>query len=224
MADLLVDQKRWDELALKIQTLGDYLRGAGSIFGELEAWRQNLVLANGDVQGEVGPTIYGQRQQPWAGDKLGTSQTTIGGFGCLMTNVASSLTDAGYPITPRELNIWLKANGGYVNTAGGTTNANLLVWSAINKLGVIGLQYYLRDCWDTAAPMDRINAAIQAKSFVIVQVDFEPDPDRDQHWVRYLGAGLMMDPWPGDIAPITRYRGKTVAECIRAVAIYTRVK
>jgi len=57
----------------------------------------------------------------------------------------------------------------------------------------------------------------------VVQVDFVPDLKRDQHWVLYLGDGMMMDPWVGDVAPITRYKGKDASECIRAVAIYRRI-
>lgn len=162
-------------------------------------------------------TVYSQRDLKWAGDKLGTSATTIGGYGCLMTDVASMLTDAGYKFTPQELNAWLIQNGGY-------TNGNLLVYAAIDKLGVVKF-YNLIDCANIPAPVAQFDALVKQGDFVIVKVDFNPKTMQvEEHWVRYLGDGKMMDPWVGDIDSIVpRYKGKDAAQAILRAVIYKRV-
>jgi hypothetical protein len=171
----------------------------------------------------AGPTVYGQRNAAWAKKALGrATKYTIGSSGCLITSYASALTDAGKKMTPGELNDWLTANGGFAaDREGQIVN---FVFACPDKLGA--LKFVERvNCWSTDAPMATIAQFLDAGDFVLVEVDFEPDPDRDQHWVRLLDIhGSIMDPWTGDICQITKYRGKDVNECIRAVAYYKRAK
>jgi hypothetical protein len=171
----------------------------------------------------AGPTVYGQRNAAWAKKALGrATKYTIGGSGCLITSYASALTDAGKKMNPGELNDWLVANNGFAaDREGQIVN---FVFAVPDKLGA--LKFVNRvNCWDANAPMATIKQFLDAGDFVLVEVDFDPDPDRDQHWVRLLDMnGTIMDPWTGDICPITKYRGKDVNECIRAVATYKRVR
>jgi hypothetical protein len=165
----------------------------------------------------IGVAVYGQRDVRWASVILGTSQVTIGGYGCLMTCVASLLTDAGTDMTPDELNTWLKANGGY-------KNGNLFVFNSVDKLNTVKF-YNIIDCAMVPAPVAQLDEFIAEGWFVAVKVDFDPKTMAvEEHWVRYLGSGQMMDPWIGDIAPIVpRYKGTDAAEAILRAAIYKKI-
>lgn len=161
-----------------------------------------------------GVTVYSQRDPKWAAVRMGTSIGTIGSVGCLITSIASMLTDAGKTYTPDTLNSWLVQNGGYVS-------GNLFVYASVDKLGMTQFKTRI-DCPTTAAPISQLDAEIAASNFVLVKVNNGLPPD--YHWVRYIGEGKMIDPWYGDIATITpRYKGANAAECIRAAVIYKRV-
>ncbi len=166
-------------------------------------------------QGAKPVTVYNQRDPKWAGVRLGTSPRTIGSDGCLLCAYASALTDAGLTMTPPELNDWLNANNGYVNQ-------NLFVFAAPDRLGVLKFEN-IAD-YQKPAPIQAIEDYLTRGGYVIVEVDFNPDPDIDPHYVRYLGNGQIADPWYGDIAPIVpRYRGQNAAEAIWRAAYYKPV-
>ena len=218
MGSIWVDEQELKNLRLQVAAQQTLWTTFGGGLSEIAALIDRLIAGHTAL-----PTVYCQRNQPWSDDKLGTSQSTLGLEGCLVTDSASMLTDAGKKMTPGELNAFLKANGGFVNSAGGPTNAKRMVWAALNKLGVVKFINRV-ECWWVAAPMATIKQFLDAGEFVLVEVDFDPDPDRDQHWVRLLDiGGTIMDPWTGDICQITKYRGKDVNECIRGVAYYKRV-
>lgn len=196
------------------QMLEEAARAAEVIKAQLAGIRDEVhsdLLEGADI------TVYSQRDPAWAGSKLGTGATTIGGYGCLMTDAASVLTDAGYKVTPLELNAWLIGHGGY-------TNGNLFVYASIDKLNVVKF-YNLVECANIPAPVAQFDSLVKQGDFVIVKVDFDPATMAvEEHWVRYLGDGKMMDPWRGDIASITpRYKGKDAAQAILRAVIYKRV-
>lgn len=219
---LLVHRTDVDRMRDLHKTIGELLMKAGGLYGQIDGLLAQMVLAGADGCPNE-PTSYGQRHVAWAKKMLGKStKYTIGGSGCLITAYASALTDAGKKMNPGELNDWLVSNNGFAaDKEGQIVN---FVYAAPDKLGV--LKFVERViCWDTDAPMATIKQFLDAGDFVLVEVDFEPDPDRDQHWVRLLDVdGKIMDPWTGDICQITKYRGKNVNECIRAVAYYKRTK
>eukprot|EP00049_Salpingoeca_infusionum_P026476 m.25860 g.25860 ORF g.25860 m.25860 type:complete len:187 (+) comp8775_c1_seq1:113-673(+) len=78
-------------------------------------------------------TLYKQCDSSWGNNKLGTSSNTICSAGCAMSSVAMMLKTKGANYNPGTLNEWLKNNGGYAS-------GDLLVWSAVNKLGVVSFQ------------------------------------------------------------------------------------
>lgn len=162
------------------------------------------------------PMIYSQRDPQWANAKLGTSQSTIGGYGCLITSIASCLTDSGLAMTPLALNDWLKSNGGY-------SASNLFIFNSINKLNTLHFDSLL-NCEGVPAPVIALDKAVYDGGYVVVKVDFDPKTiATEEHWVRYIGGSQMIDPWYGDIASITpRYRGKDAAQAILKAAIYKR--
>ena len=174
----------------------------------------DALSAGGDVQPPK-YTIYNQRDPRWAADRLGTSNTTIGSDGCLITSYASAVSDAGRKIQPDELNTWLIANNGYVS-------GNHFVFSAPDRLGVLLFDKIVD--YNNPAPVAAMNEYINAGGYILVMVDFNPDPAMQQHWCRYIGAGEIIDPWYGDVSELTpRYRGKNAAEAIWRAAYYKKV-
>lgn len=70
-------------------------------------------------------TYYLQNDPHWSGDNIGNSSYTMGGAGCLITCVASSICDLGVSITPQELNHKLAAIDGFDDA--------ILLWYKIHE-------------------------------------------------------------------------------------------
>lgn len=68
---------------------------------------------------------YLQNDPEWSGDLIGNSNSRMGGTGCLITCVASAVTDLGVSVTPKELNIKLADIEGYQGAD--------LIWYKINE-------------------------------------------------------------------------------------------
>ena len=213
----------------------------------------NATLINPGMTGlYVSPvTAYSQIDPAYKAITLGTSSSTIGGYGCLMTSLASGLTDLGVRIDgripdPARLNRWLARNGGFVNSAGGTSNADLLVFGAVNRLPGVRLADFV-DCRKSSAPMGTIAQALAEGKVVLVEVDFHPGGTLQQHWVRLLPEynGLtpeqtldllqddvrIMDPWmpPGSELRwlMTSYAlpgWDSPARAIMRIAIYEKIE
>jgi hypothetical protein len=73
--------------------------------------------------------LYKQCDNAWRNEQLGTSSNTICSAGCLMSSTAMALAGTGHSFNPSTLNAWLKTHGGYVS-------GDLMVWGAINSLGL----------------------------------------------------------------------------------------
>ncbi len=197
-----------------VTKISDVLKAMDALTGQAQ---QLSYMLQGMEQPQA-VTVYSQRDSMWAAKKIAGTAYTIGSEGCLMTCVASMLTDAGRLMTPDVLNDWLIAHNGYVIKDGHSA----FVWASVDQLGVVKFVNRV-NCWDTTAPMSAMESVLAKCDFVLVEVDFNPDPDRDQHWVRLLDmAGNIMDPWTGEVVLITRYRGRSLSECVRGVAYYHR--
>jgi hypothetical protein len=161
-------------------------------------------------------TIYSQRDPKWAAQLMGYTRNTIGAYGCLISSVASCLTDAGKVYTPETLNAWLTLNNGY-------TGGNFF-FNSIDRLNAIKYEYMI-ECATKPAPMPQIEQEINAGKYIVIKVDFNPATlVVDEHWVRYIGADKMIDPWYSDIITVTpRYRGANTAQAILRAAVYRRV-
>ena len=167
---------------------------------------------------------YSQRDIEWAEDRLGTStEYTLGTAGCLVTSVASMLSDlTDRPVSPGELNLWLRENRGYASGA-------LFIFSSVAAFGV-RLAEMIR-CQTTPAPITHMAEALEDDAVVIVQVDSKPGGELDQHWVRLLTVdekdAEIIDPWqyPGkEQTKLSRYfaEGWSTERAIFTVAIYQR--
>lgn len=124
---------------------------------------------------------------------------------------------------PGTLNRWLCRNNGY-------TSGNLIVFSRLGEPA--GLAVEVIDCSRRSAPMDKIQAALDAGGYPLVKVDFKPGGSVQQHWVRILELtdddALIHDPWLLDGGPywlMARYGHWTwddVARAVYRVALYTK--
>ena len=78
--------------------------------------------------------LYKQCDDRWRNDALGNGGgKTICQAGCLMSSMAMFMSPkvkiSAATITPKNLNSWLKVNGGYAS-------GNLFVWGSVAKLGL----------------------------------------------------------------------------------------
>lgn len=222
MGTLLISEAKLTELANLLGAARDSLRAQGDVYGKME--ESLIALSLTDADNNPGPTVYGQRDPRWSTRHLGTSASTIGAEGCLVTALASVVTDAsGDPQwTPPALHDWLLERGGFVNDDGSQDNAKRMVWATIDALGIVRYQSKLD--YNNPAPMEQIEKHISAGGYVLVKVDFDRNTRQvEQHWCRYLGDGKIVDPWYGDVADIVpRYRGNTPAAAIWSATYYVK--
>ncbi len=113
--------------------------------------------------------LYKQCGQSWSNDRLGSS-STICAVGCLMTSVSSGMAGFGKSISgqtpnPRNLNSFLRSNGGY--------SGNLFVWGAVSRFG---LSYE-----GQTSDHNAIKRAICANKIVVLNVN------GGGHWVLATG-------------------------------------
>ncbi|HQV70114.1 MAG TPA: hypothetical protein PLJ62_12170 [Thermoflexales bacterium] len=140
-----------------------------------------------------------QRDPRWADVPLGfnTQGSTIGLHGCLLTDVAMVANGNGFSETPSTLNEKLKALGPDIGYTGDTKN--LLVWTGVEG-ALKDLKFSDYDACANGAPIERINAQLQAGVPAIVKLDFSPVPGMQEHWVvLYEQRGNdygIYDPWP----------------------------
>ena len=166
---------------------------------------------------------FSQRDGRWQGAQLGTGELTIGQAGCLLSAAAGMLASWGFDTDPGRLNEYVLKHYGFVD-------GNLFVFASIDGLNCRFVE--LIDCWSTAAPVDRLRAAVGAGAGVLACVDFTPGGTVQPHWVRVtaLGekTGQVIDPWqlPGrERVELATYlkAGWTPARGIFLAAVYTRV-
>lgn len=128
----------------------------------------------------------GQRDPKWANIKLGTSNVTIGGYGCTIS-VIGNIVGA----TPDVVNQKLKGVDGFANQ-------NLVIWGKISQAFpdfVVTRKFGYN------------NADVLSKvPYVICEVSAAAiGSPRTSHWIQYLGGGKCADPWTGRIRPTTDF-------------------
>ena len=142
-----------------------------------------------------------QRDPRWADEKLGMSDVTIGGYGCLITDIAMMANEAGDPVTPSELNARLIGVGGYAD-------GNLLIFADVSKATNALTMTKLISCEEIPAPMDEIDARLAAGEMAAVELWFER-ARKNKHWVllygKVGGSYLIADPWDGKLKRLSDY-------------------
>lgn len=157
--------------------------------GTVDEWKAFTGEQMADILLNITP--LSQKDPRWGSVKLGTSNTTIGGYGCLITSASMMLRHFGFDTDPGRLNDLLKANGGY-------HDGNLFVWGALEKIfkGVtFGYRY-------NGAYLDKIDEQLAQNKPVIINVDLNPTTSvLDEHWVLIVGkvngSYIINDPWYG---------------------------
>jgi len=139
-------------------------------------------------------TLY-QNDPLWKDKPLGFStDSTLGMFGCLLTSLAMVSNAFGADETPDTLNEKMKASKAF---QGPWIKAFLIGAALPNVKYVKNVECY----GDVPAPMSEIDGWLAAGKPVIVEVDYSPDPDIQNHWiVIYARQGddyLIRDPWKG---------------------------
>lgn len=144
----------------------------------------------------TGYPLFSQRDERWRYDKLGTSVSTIGSYGCTMTGASAIVVYFGGDTDPQRLNKLLTEKGLYYNK-------NLFVFDCLDNLFNVKIDWTnFIDCATVPAPLDKIDAQLAKKFPVLVKVDFDTsDEDVDQHWVVIIGKEngqyIIHDPWDG---------------------------
>lgn len=150
--------------------------------------------------------IYGQRDPQVAATLLGTSNSTIGDYGCLLTALAMLCKYYGKNVDPISLNQMLINIGGYLN-------GNLYKWyEGITKIfsDIVLTKLQITTYKLTDVDFNAIKAEIDAGRPVIIEVDFNPSTAiADMHFVLLTGYDgdtyYVNDPWYGDNANLNRY-------------------
>jgi hypothetical protein len=116
-----------------------------------------------------------QNDEKWKNTKLGHSNETIGGWGCLVTSVTMMLNGMGYNETPETVNETMKSKGGF---QGAFFIPSMLPY-AYPSLIYKGIQ----PCESSPAPTGLIDAAVAAGKPVILQVDWNKQAGIQTHFV-----------------------------------------
>lgn len=139
------------------------------------------------------PALW-QRDPRWASVKLGTSNTTIAGYGCLLTDITmytNFLLGTNY--TPAEMNEIIKKVGGFVS---GNLFRFAALWEAFPDK--IGSDKFIR-CDLVPAPLSEIDAILKDRRPVIVETRMSNHTQ--EHWALIIGKQngkyVANDPWTG---------------------------
>lgn len=127
---------------------------------------------------------YSQRDKRWKDIKLGTSDTTIGGYGCTITCISMIIGT-----TPDVANERLKAVNGYAQ-------GNLVIW---DKLAEAFPGIKIKRVWS----YDNVDVLANVPN-VLVEVDGKPIGGY-RHWVVYIGNKRLVDPWTGMEGATSQY-------------------
>jgi len=163
-----------------------------------------------------------QNDEKWKNVKLGNSNETIGGWGCLLTSVTMMLNGMGYNETPETVNDKMKASGGF---QGAFFIPSMLPYAYPNVI-----YKDMQPCESFPAPVGLIDAAVAAGKPVILQVDWNKQAGIQTHFVlvkEKLGDDyILYDPYkyggdgPGKDVLLTKrykYNGATLETEISAV-------
>jgi hypothetical protein len=163
-----------------------------------------------------------QNDDKWKNTKLGNSNETLGGWGCLLTSVTMLLNGIGYSETPETVNEKMKTAGGF---SGALFMPSYLpyVWPNVAYRD-------MQPCEAFPAPITLIDAAVAAGKPIILQVDWNKQAGIQTHFVLVKEKKgddyVIYDPYKygGDgpdkevlLTSRYKYNGKTLESEISAV-------
>lgn len=134
---------------------------------------------------------YLQNDPKWSDDMIGNSNYKISDAGCLITCLASAITDLGIDVTPKDVNNALTGVGGYEDAD--------LIWNKINE-AFPEINYKYKRVFNSKT----IEEDLKDNILPIVNVKF--NGTGITHWVIILGAEngdfLVSDPFNKGKKPI----------------------
>ena len=170
-----------------------------------------------------------QNDEKWKDIKLGTSNETIGGWGCLLTSATMMLNSMGYNETPDTVNEKMKKAGGFLQ-------GSLFIPSVMPRIWPNCIYLDMQPCENSPAPLAQIDAAIAAGKPVILQVDWNKQAGIQTHFVLVKDKKgndyVLYDPYKYDgdgpdkeVLLTTRYKynGATLEKEISAVLWFDMV-
>lgn len=137
-----------------------------------------------------------QNDEKWKNAKLGNSNETIGGWGCLLTSVTMMLNGIGYSETPESVNEKMKKAGGFQGA--------FFIPSVLPYVWPNAAYRDMQPCESFPAPIAQIDAAIAQGKPVILQVDWNKQAGIQTHFVLVKEKKgddyVLYDPYkyPGD--------------------------
>lgn len=136
-------------------------------------------------------TYYLQGDPEWGSDGIGDSSTSMAAAGCLISCVASSMTEMGLETTPDELNGALTGVDGF--------EGDILLWYKLNE-AYPEIDYSHSRIFSSGT----IQRDLEAGKLPIVKVYYKGGGV--QHWLLVLGAEngefMVMDPMNAELEPI----------------------
>jgi hypothetical protein len=150
-----------------------------------------------------------QNDEKWKNTKLGNSNETIGGWGCLLTSVTMMLNGIGYSETPESVNEKMKKAGGFQGA--------FFIPSVLPYVWPNAAYRDMQPCESSPAPISQIDAAVAQGKPVILQVDWNKQAGIQTHFVLIKEKKgddyVLYDPYkyPGDgldkeVLLTTRYK------------------
>ena len=146
---------------------------------------------------------YRQRDPRWADERIGGFGESMGRVGCTICSLAMALDYYGVKMPPKELNEFLRANGGY-NPRG------WLRWNSVDKVsgGKLTMDYMGRPNHPVIDRAVRNSQPVLAKVYINAVVP---------HWVLIVGKEgedyLMRDPLgeANTVGKVSDYKSKIFA-------------
>jgi hypothetical protein len=170
-----------------------------------------------------------QNDEKWKNIKLGTSNETIGSWGCLLTSATMMLNGIGYNETPDSVNEKMKKAGGFLQ-------GSLFIPSVMPRIWPNCIYLDMVACENSPAPLAQIDAALAAGKPVILQVDWNKQAGIQTHFVLVKDKKgndyILYDPYKyagdgpeKDVLLTTRYKynGATLEKEISAVLWFDTV-
>ncbi len=150
---------------------------------------------------------YKQGDPKWKNIVINGTKSTLGRYGCTITIIGDLFNK-----TPRETNTWLKSLGAF--------QGDLVLWL---KTPFWKHRFY---CPKVPAPMSAIKAYLRARKPVLLQVSFQKNWLKPNHWVLATGYDgdtiYINDPWYGDKTKLAPRYGITSSIAILGGAYFDK--
>lgn len=170
---------------------------------------QKTKLPKGTIAALPDRTYFHQQDPRWAYHTLGGSGEPLKSDGCLVTAAAMALSNLGFTTDPGDLNMRLKASGGY-------NNRGWLVWSGLEK--VTGGRAKARFYKDSSTA--HISKCLADGYYPLVKFKL---PSRSPHWavvVRESEKGFYVrDPMVAATVPIPLSARASGIDAVRCIGV-----